>query len=208
MNVLKIIVFGVNFLAVRGCGLYTQAMIAQLRREQRDPHLRSWIVASAIFAGITLASGSSLSSSSQASTRAGRPAAAGNASAIKACDLLTLDEIKQATGARMGAGLLQTTDTQASCDWNAPDGDSGASAVGVIVQKFDAVLWQTMSSSKRATAVTGIGEQAYKGYPHKGDLSVKQGGYEVDVGIIDFKHDNGTVDAAALKLMKLVLSRL
>lgn len=184
-------------------------MIArQPRREQPDPHSRSRILAFAIVAGITLASCSSSSSSSESSTRAGGPTAGGNASAIKACDLLTLDEIKQATGATMGAGLLQTTNTQASCDWNAPDGDSGASAVGVIVRKFDDGLWRAMASATHATAVTGIGEQAYKGYPHSGDLSVKQGGYEVDVGIVDFKHDNATVDAAALKLMKLVLSRL
>lgn len=39
-------------------------------------------------------------------------------------------------------------------------------------------------------------------------MSVKKGKYEVDVGIVDFKHDNATADAAALKLMNLVLSRL
>ena len=132
----------------------------------------------------------------------------GNASAIKACDLLTLEEIQQATGASMSAGKLQTTDTQASCDWSSPDGSSGASGVGVIVHEFDNVLWQAMTSSPHAIPVTGIGEQAYKGYPHSGDLSVKKGKYEVDVGIVDFKHDNATVDAAALKLMNLVLSRL
>lgn len=185
-------------------------MIApQPRREQLDPYSRSWVLAVAMIAGITLASCSSSSSSSGSSTGAGGRSAGRDASAIKACDLLTLDEIKQATGVTMGTGHLQTTDTQASCDWNAPDSDSsGASAVGVIVRKFDDVLWQAMAGSKLATPVTGIGEQAYKGYPHKGDLSVKQGGYAVDVGIVDFKHDNATVDAAALKLMKLVLSRL
>src|SRR5262249_28400110 len=132
----------------------------------------------------------------------------GGASAVKACDLLTLDEIKQATGAVMSAGQLQTTDTQASCDWSSPDGSSGASGVGVIVQDFDTSLWQSMSASKNAVAVAGIGEQAYKGFPHSGDLSVRKGKYEVDVGIVDFKHDNATVDAAALNLMNLVLSRL
>jgi hypothetical protein len=134
--------------------------------------------------------------------------AGGNASAIKACDLLTVDEIKQATGATMGAGKLQTTDTQSSCDWSSGDDSSGASGVGVIVQNFDAKLWQTMSASQHAVPVTGIGEEAYKGVPHKGDLSVKKGSYEVDVGIVDFKHDDATVDAASLKLMNLVLSRL
>jgi hypothetical protein len=168
----------------------------------------SRILGLAIVAGVALASScTSSSSSSESRTGAGR-GIGGSASAIKACDLLTLDDIKQATGVVMGAGRLQRTDTQASCDWNAPDGASGASAVGVTVQNFDDVLWHAMAGSRMATAVSGIGEQAYKGYPHSGDLSVKQGGYEVDVGIIDFKHDKTTVDAAALALMKLVLSRL
>jgi hypothetical protein len=156
-----------------------------------------------VLAGITLTACNSSSGPDQ-------PAASGtgSASAIKACDLLTLDEIKQATGAVMGAGQLQTTDTQASCDWSSPDANTGASGVGVIVQDFDNSLWQAMTASQQAVPVTGVGEQAYKGYPHSGDLSVKKGKYEVDVGIVDFKHDNATVDAAALKLMNLVLSRL
>jgi hypothetical protein len=80
--------------------------------------------------------------------------------------------------------------------------------VGVIVQDFNNSLWQALSASQHAVPVTGVGEQAYKGVPHSGDLSVKKGKYEVDVGIVDFKHDNATVDAAALQLMNLVLSRL
>ena len=158
-----------------------------------------------VLAGIALASCSSKSESDR-QTAAG--SGGGNASAIKACDLLTLDEIKQATGASMDAGKLQTTDTQASCDWSSPDGSSGASGVGIIIQNFDKVLWQNMTASTLAVPVTGVGEQAFKGYPHSGDLSVKKGNYEVDVGIVDFKHDNATVDAATLKLMNLVLSRL
>jgi hypothetical protein len=168
------------------------------------------LLALAIAAGIALAACNSSSNSSKQAGggTAGSAAGGANASDIKACSLLTLDEIKQATGSTMGAGLLQTTDTQASCDWNAPDGAPGASAVGIIVQNYDDTMWQAMSGSKYASPVTGIGEKAFKGVPHKGDLSVKQGKYEVDVGIIDFHHDDATVDAAALQLMKLVLSRL
>ena len=158
-----------------------------------------------VLAGIALAS---CSSKSEPDTQNAAGSGGGNASAIKACDLLTLDEIKQATGASMDAGKLQTTDTQASCDWSSPDGSSGASGVGIIIQNFDQVLWQNMTASTLAVPVTGVGEQAFKGYPHSGDLSVKKGNYEVDVGIIDFKHDNATVDAATLKLMNLVLSRI
>jgi len=182
-------------------------MIArQPRRKRPAPYPAPRIVALAIVAGMALASCNSSSKSSAAA--AGGNGGGSSASDIKACSLLTLAEIKQATGSTMGAGLLQTTDTQASCDWSAPDGAPGASGVGIIVQNYDDSMWQTMSGSKFATAVTGIGEKAFKGVPHKGDLSVKQGKYEVDVGIVDFKHDDATVDAAAMKLMKLVLSRL
>jgi hypothetical protein len=184
--------------------LYDRAMILRLQRRHRlAPHSMLRMLGIVILAGIV---STSCGSSSQPDSRAA--AGAGGASAIKACDLLTLEEIKQATGAVMGAGLLQATDTQASCDWSSPDGSSGASGVGVIVQDFDNALWQTMTASQKAVPVTGVGEQAYKGYPHSGDLSVKKGKYQVDVGIVDFKHDNATVDAAALRLMNLVLSRL
>jgi hypothetical protein len=183
--------------------LYDSGMIRLLHRSKQ------WVLSPtlgiAVLAGLALAS---CGSSSEPDKRAAAGGGGGNASAIKACDLLTPEEIKQATGAVMGTGQLQTTKTHASCDWSSTDESSGASGVGIIVQEFDDTLWQTMSASKHAVPVTGIGEQAYKGYPHSGDLSVKQGQYEVDVGIVDFKHDNATVDAAALKLMNLVLSRL
>ena len=160
----------------------------------------------AIAAGVVLAS---CSSSPSASTGGGGGNSGGNASSVKACDLLTLDQIKQATGATMGAGVLQTTDTQADCEWSAPsDVSSGATGVGLVIKDYDNTLWQTFSSAKQATAVSGLGEKAYKGYPISGDLSVKQGGYEIDIGIADFTDDNAKVDAAALTLMKLVLPRL
>jgi Protein of unknown function (DUF3558) len=157
---------------------------------------------------IAAVAAASCGSPSSSGTAAANRTAAGTASAIKACELLTAEEIRQATGAMMVAGQLQTTDTQASCDWSSADPTSGASGVGVIVQEFDPALWQAMSSITKATPVAGIGQQAFKGVPHSGDLSVKQGNYAVTVGIVDFKHDNATVDAAALQLMKLVLSRL
>jgi hypothetical protein len=168
-------------------------------------HLSKLSFGIVVLAGITLAS---CSSRSENSTQAAEGSGGGNAAAIKACDLLTLDDIKQATGATMTAGKLQTTNSQASCDWSSTDDSSGASGVGVIVQDFDSALWQNMSASAHAVPVTGVGEQAFKGVPHSGDLSVKKGKYEVDVAIVDFKHDNATVDAATLKLMNLVLSRL
>ena len=65
-----------------------------------------------------------------------------------------------------------------------------------------------MSSASNATAVSGLGEAAYKNYPHAGDLSIKQGGHEIDLGIVDFKDNQEKVDAAVLALAKLVLSRV
>ena len=103
----------------------------QHRSKQLDPNSMPRILGIVVLAGIALAS---CSSSSEPDTRARAGTGGGNASAIKACDLLTLEEIKQATGAAMAAGQLQTTDTQASCDWSSPDGSSGASGVGIIVQ--------------------------------------------------------------------------
>jgi hypothetical protein len=180
-------------------------MIAPPRSRQLVAYSMPRTLGIVVLAAISL---TACSSPSEPDARATAGTGGGGASAIKACDLLTVEEIKQATGAAMGAGQLQTTDTQASCDWASPDDSSGASGVGVIVQDFDSTLWQTMSASQHAVPVTGVGEQAFKGVPHSGDLSVRKGKYEVDVGIVDFKHDNATVDAAALQLMNLVLSRL
>jgi len=137
-------------------------------------------------------------SSSSSSRSAG-----GTASAIKACELLTPAELQQAMGAPLGPGKLQTTHTQASCDWDGADG-----AVGIIIRDFDADLWDTMSSSKYAKPVTGLGEKAYKGFPHPGVLAVKKGGYEIDVAIIDFKRDPAVVDPAVVQLMDRLLAQL
>ena len=130
----------------------------------------------------------------------------GSVSGISACSLLTPAEIQGALGATVNAGTLQTgNDEQANCEWDNAD---SSIAVGVIVQPYDDTLWKTMSSAQAATPVSGIGEAAYKGYPHAGDLAIKQGGHEIDVAIADFADDQTKVDAAVLALAKLVLSRV
>ena len=157
--------------------------------------------------------GSSAAAGGAASDPGGQPSPAGQAgngggalSSIAACSLLTPAEINQALGVTVNAGTLQTgNDEQANCEWDNAD---SSVAVGVIVQPYDDTLWKTMSSASAATAVSGLGEAAFKGFPHAGDLSIKQGGREIDIGIVDFKDDQGKIDAAALALAKLVLSRL
>ena len=163
--------------------------------------------------------GSSAAAGGAASDPGGRPSTGGQAansgqaangggaaSSIAACSLLTPAEIQQALGVAVNGGTLQTgNDEQANCEWDNAD---SSIAVGVIVQPYDDFLWKTMSSAQAATAVSGIGEAAYKGYPHAGDLSIKQGGHEIDIGIIDFTDAQPKIDAAALTFAKLVLSRI
>jgi hypothetical protein len=131
----------------------------------------------------------------------------GDTTSLSGCSLLTTAEIQQAIGAAVKAGTYQTGNPdQRNCDWEGQDDDT--LSVGVIVQPYDDSLWTTMSSASAATAVSGLGEAAYKGYPHAGDVAIKQGGHEIDVAIIDFKDDQQKVDAAVLALAKLVLSRV
>jgi hypothetical protein len=56
--------------------------------------------------------------------------------------------------------------------------------------------------------VSGLGEAAFKGFPHAGDLFIKQGGYEIELGVVDFRMAPEKVDNAARHLATLVLSRL
>jgi len=136
-----------------------------------------------------------------------RAPAAKDASSIEACALLTPAEIQQALGVPVKAGVKQTTDTSSQCQWDSVD-ESAAFGVSVSVATYDDVLFKQMTSSKNAVPVPGIGESAFKGYPHAGDLIIKQGAYEIDLGIVDFRPATAKVDAAAQQLAKLVLSRL
>lgn len=105
------------------------------------------------------------------------------------------------------AGFHVTTNDNSGCEWDSQDESAGV-AVGVTVQPYDDAVWKALSSAQNATAVTGLGDAAFKGVPHAGDLSIKVGNREIDLGTIDFKLDNTTVDAANLTLAKLVLSRI
>ncbi len=106
----------------------------------------------------------------------------------------------------MDDGLLQTTDGQASCDWSGPDG-SGI-GVNVTVQDFDQTFWDTMSGRPGVTAVNGFGEAAFQGMVSSYALSIKQGGYEIDVGVVDFNLTDEQGVAAEEALAALVLPRV
>lgn len=134
-------------------------------------------------------------------------AGGGDVSSIKACSLLTPAEIQSALGAAMKDGLEQDTDGQVECNWD-PQDDSESTAVSVSVATYDDALWQTMSKGAGATPVSGLGEAAFSGFPHAGDLSIKQGGYMIDIGIVYFGVDQAKVATADTTFANLVLSRL
>jgi hypothetical protein len=169
----------------------------------------------AVLAALVLGACSSATPSASAPGGGGGPSASsgsgggsgGNAESIDTCALLTPAEIQQAVGVAVKAGVKQTATDLSNCEWNSQD-ESAATSVGVTVQKYDDFLWQTLAGSKNAIAVSGMGEAAFKNFPHPGDLSIKQGGYEIDLGIVNFSLDQPTEDAAAVTLAKLVLGRL
>jgi Protein of unknown function (DUF3558) len=127
----------------------------------------------------------------------------GGAASIDACKLASQSEVEAALGEAVDGGLLQTTDGQASCDWSGADG-----GVGISVQDYDADFWNTASNTQQATAVSGYGDAAFTGWPSAGTISIKQGAYEVDVGIENFNRTNEDDLAAAESLAKLVLPRI
>lgn len=155
----------------------------------------------------TAAGGDDSNAGSQAPAGSQSAQGGGDASSMNGCSLLSPAEIQQEIGAAVKPGTFQTGNPdQTNCDWEGQEDDT--LSVGVIVQPYDDNLWTAMSSAANATAVSGLGEAAFKDYPHPGDLSIKQGGHEIDLGIIDFKDDQQKVDAASLALAKLVLARV
>jgi hypothetical protein len=129
----------------------------------------------------------------------------GGVSSIDPCKLLTPDEIKTALGIDAKAGVPQTTDTQVNCEWDSTD---GSSSVGVTVAIYDDAVWQTLRNGANAKPISGFGDAAYTGFPHAGDIAIKRGGFEIDLGIVDFTTDTAKVDAADQSLATLVLSRI
>lgn len=172
---------------------------------------RIWLLFAAVV-GLAVGGCSRASSSSGGSENGGRGGvqeARGSvgASSIDACRLLTKDEIQHQLGVPMDDGRLQKTSSQATCDWSAT-GDATGVGLTVNVQDFDQNLWSSFTSMGRAKAVPGVGEAAFSGVPLAGGLMIKQGKYEIDVGVVDFRAGNDRAEAAAKALAALVLPRV
>jgi hypothetical protein len=145
-----------------------------------------------------------LAACSKPSTPA-RNAGSVDVSSVEACALLTPAEIQQALGVAMKPGVKQTTSTSSQCQWESQDGND---AVSVSVASYDDALFRTLASAKMAVPVSGLGESAFKGYPHYGDITIKHDGHQIDIGVVDFKLARPQVDSVAAIFAKSVLSRL
>ncbi len=161
------------------------------------------------FVGLAVGGCSQTSSSSGGAANSARGGVqqtrgSAGASSIDACRLLTKNEIQQQLGMAVGDGKLQTTDSQASCDWNA--GDEGG--LTVKVEDFNPPVWNSFTSSGRAKPVSGLGDAAFSNVPLPGGLMIRQGKYEIDVGVVDFKRSNDRNVEAATALAALVLPRV
>src|SRR5512135_2922044 len=130
----------------------------------------------------------------------------GSAGSLNACTFLTADQIQTAVGWPVKAGVVQNTDSQTDCEWDAQASDGGS--VGLTISNYDDTLWQAGAAAGISKAVSGIGDAAFKGWPHAGDLTIKVKGYQVAVAIIDFVAAPDKVDAETLALAKLALPRL
>lgn len=131
----------------------------------------------------------------------------GGLSGLKACSLLTPAEIQAAIGVAVNDGLEQDTDGQVECNWDPTDANADGS-VSVSVATFDSTLWNTLSSAQNAKPVSGVGEAAFSGVPHSGDLSIKQSGYMIEIGIVSFTLDQSKISAADTTFANLVLGRI
>jgi Protein of unknown function (DUF3558) len=152
-------------------------------------------------------SGGPAGSSGPGSSNAASGGGNGDLSNVDACALLTPAEIQQVIGVAVGAGINQDSNVVRQCEWDTTDATSGAS-VGITVRTFTNEDWQTVLAFPNATAVPGMGEEAYRNSPITGDLSVKKDGYEIDMAVLFAANTQAQTDQFTDSLMNLVLTRL
>ncbi len=133
-------------------------------------------------------------------------APAGGDPTTNACGLLTVDEIKQATGLTVNPGVLQNSDNQSDCEWAIAQDD--AASVGLTVSKYEDFLWQAGATAGNSKPVSGVGEAAFKGWPTFAALNIKAKGYQVVLAVASFKVTQEVIDNGNLAMAKLVLPRL
>lgn len=136
----------------------------------------------------------------------GPTAGGGDLSKVDACALLTPEEIHDATGGEVQAGVNADSDIVKQCSWESAD---GGLALGIVVRTFTDDDWDTIKIFPNAEPVSGLGEDAYKNSPLAGDLSVKADGYEIDMGWAAIGlMSQADAETAIQDLARLVLGRL
>lgn len=124
----------------------------------------------------------------------------------RTCHLLTPAEIQQQLGVAVDDGKLQTTPSQATCDWTG----TGPGGVGltVSVEDLDQDVWNSFASLGRAKVVNGLGDAAFANVPTPHTVMVRRGKYEIDVGVVDFSMSDDRQTDAAKALAVLVVPRV
>jgi hypothetical protein len=100
--------------------------------------------------------GSAPSAGSSSGDGVTAPATIGNAPGATPCDLLTVEEIKTATGLMAGAGKSQDDDSS-GCTWVLDSTEAGKSTVSVDV--FEPSLYPGLAPGA-AVPVSGVGDEA------------------------------------------------
>jgi len=144
--------------------------------------------------------------SSQAAGGGGGGGTGADAPTLNPCSMLSASDIQAATGWSVDSGKLETSTGQSQCMWANPADDTVS--VGVAIANYDDNLWQAGKSAGNAKPVTGLGDDAYAGWPTGGTLNVKVKTYAVTLAIIDFKKSNDQLQAEDATLAKVLLPKL
>ena len=160
-----------------------------------------WIVGLALLVGACSGGAATATSTSADGGGAGANGLPGSA-----CGLLSAAEVQQNVGSPVQAGVEQDTATEVGCNWN--ESSATGPSAGITVAVYDDAVWQAGAHAGNSTAVSGIGDAAFKGWPTPGTLNIKFKGYMITVGVTDFSKPSSVADAESLALASLVLPRL
>jgi hypothetical protein len=119
------------------------------------------------------------------------------------CGLLSIADLKQATGVEFASGDKQTTGSTVECDWF-QSGDAAGGGVIVVVSPAGQGHFDANKAS--GTAVTGIGDEAYW-WGATDTLHIRTGGLELDVQVGTDKDPTKNATTAQA-LAKVVLAAL
>lgn len=132
----------------------------------------------------------------------------GSISQIDACALLTSAEIQAALGKPIGAGVKEDpSGNSTGCDWEGANETDGV-AITLTIDEFDQEFWTTVKGTEGVEPMSGIGEEAVRGWVTTSLLMVKHESMEIDLAVVSVFLEDPAIKAALETLGKLVVSRL